>query len=864
MRSKLTQAHIPWLFTLGILIAVASIALWNNKAELEEPAYQIPTDWFYLQRAYPQETINYTAYNDALSQAVRLHSLPFSKQEIPWEFIGPTNMGGRLSDVVMHPSDTQIIYAAAASGGVFKSINLGLNWTPIFDDQPSLSTGALAMDPEDPLVLYVGTGESNGGGGSLTYGGTGVYKSSDGGLSWESLGLEQSHHIGRIAIDPSDPQRIFVAAVGRLFSENEERGLYRSTNGGHTWEKVLSASSQTGSVDVAIHPEHPDTVYTALWQRIRYPDRRLFGGEESGVFRSTDGGDTWTELTNGLPQTEIGRIGLSISPSHPHIVYALYADDIGPFKGLYKSIDGGESWVPLPDNDLLAENYNIFGWWFGNLRVHPTNPDRIFVLGLNLISTEDGGDTWNDVSGGMHVDHHGLYIHPQDTTLMISGNDGGLYVSENDGVTWDHKNTLPITQFYTVEVDYQDPLHIAGGSQDNNTYHAFSSVPDSWEPLFPVGDGQYVRINPRDNQIIYASFQRGALFRSIDGGVNFEFIRQGINSEEPFNWSTPIELDPSHPDTLYTGTNRIYRSTDKGTTWQPISPQLPTQSTQISIFDTFGTITSIAVAPSNSNYLYAGTDDGQVWVTTDGGLSWDNISDTLPNRWVTRVMVDPLDESVAYVTFSGFREDVSIPHVFKTIDTGESWSDISANLPEAPVNDIIPDPISPFHLYVATDVGVYYTVDGGAVWLPLGSGVPLVPITDLSLHPPTRKLVAATYGRSMFAFDLNVLPGGPVSIEPQSTEQPQAIDLFENYPNPFSNSTTFRFTLPASSHIQLEIFDLANRKLATLAKSYFIEGTHEIVWDGRDAQGQRVAAGHYFCRMLTDTQASVHQVVIVR
>ena len=817
-----------------------------------------------MQRAYPFETINYGAYDKALGQADRLYALGASKQNGTWDFIGPTNVGGRLTDVVMHPSDTQTVYIAAASGGVFKSEDLGESWQSIFDDQPSLSIGALAIDPEDPDIIYVGTGEVNGGGGSLTYGGTGMYKSMDAGQTWESLGLTETRHIGRIVIDPSNSQRIFVAAMGRLFSENEERGLFRSEDGGQTWENVLYVSPQTGSIDVVINPNSPDTMYTAMWQRIRYPGSRIFGGEEGGVYRSTDGGSTWTELMNGLPQTGIGRIGLGMAPSEPNVLYALYADEIGPFEGFYKSLDGGDSWSRLPDDGLLVSNYSIFGWWFGNIRVHPENPDIIYALGLQLIRSQDGGNTFQDVSYGMHVDHHGMYIHPMNPDLIVEGNDGGFYVSQNGGNIWEHKNNLPITQFYTVEIDFQDPLHVAGGTQDNNTYQTLSESPSEWDVLLPIGDGQYVRIDPSDNQKIYGSFQRGRILRSVDGGVNFSFALDGIDSEDPVNWSAPIELDVLNPGTMYTGTNRIYRSQDGAQSWEPISPTLPSSSNSISVFDTFGTITTIAVSRTNADFIYAGTDDGLVWVSTNGGQDWDNITQSLPQRWVTRVMVDPRVETTAYVTFSGLREDIPLPHVFKTTDAGQSWTDISGNLPEAPVNDIIPDPVQPGLLYVATDVGIFYSVDGGAIWMPLGEGVPRVPITDLSLHDPSRKLVAATYGRSMYAFDLTQIGIGPTDIEPVAEIPPEHIDLLENYPNPFASSSTIRFSLTTASDVSVEIYDLTNRKIATLQQKYYSAGIHELVWDGRDSFGNDVSAGRYFCRVQAGQEVRMHSLVRVR
>lgn len=849
------------IFVVGLLV----LDQFSQKGDGPQVALptQVPNTWWYQQRVYPQGVWRYETYDRALQQAGKLQTLAAAKRgAVPWRFIGPTNVGGRLTDAVIHPTDLQTFYVAAASGGVFKSTDQGASWVPIFDEQPTLSIGALTLDPTNPDVIYVGTGEVNGGGGSLTYGGSGVYKSTDAGQTWRALGLEKTRHIGRVFVDPTNPQRVFVAAMGNLFSANPERGLYRSEDGGTTWEQVLFLSDQTGSVDVFLHATNPDVVYTVMWQRVRTLTQRAYGGEEGGIFRSEDGGTTWTKLANGLPTTSIGRIGLVQAPSDPDRLYAIYADPLGYFRGFWVSFDGGDSWYERPDETGALRNiYSSFGWWFGKLQVHPENPDEVFAFGISLLRSDDGGESWSNFAHNVHVDHHALFIHPLDPNVMLNGNDGGAYLSTGEEVAWRHLNSLPITQFYTVDVNPLDPTHVAGGTQDNNTVQSRMSVAEQWTSLFPVGDGQYVRFDPSDEQVVYASFQRGSLFRSLDGGQRFSRAMHGIG-DEPVNWSAPIELDPANPGMVYTGTTRVYRSTDRAASWQRISPVLPEEVTDAR-YD-YGTITTLAVAPTNADVIYAGTDDGLVWNTRDGGQTWTNLSEGLPDRWITRVMVAPDTATTAYVTFSGFREDMPLPHVFRTQDAGQTWEDISGNLPEAPVNDIIPDPERPGFLYVATDVGMFYATTGGRAWLPLGTGLPRVPITDLSLHAPTSTLVAATYGRSMFAFDLNELDGQVTHADPIRDTLPLEALVVENFPNPFAHSTTIRFELPTAGDVQMEIYDVAGRKRATLLQEWRSAGTHDVVWMRLDAAGQRIEAGRYFCRIRVGDGFRTHPLIVVR
>lgn len=828
----------------AVILAAAGIVTLLLQRNIQKGTVQekIPNDWFFAQRAFPQGEINREVYREAQRQAQFMKAQATTVRSGSWVSAGPTNIGGRISDVELSPTSFDTIYAGAASGGVFKSLDGGQSWTPIFDEALSLSIGDIALDPSNSNIIYVGTGEVNAGGGSQTYDGFGLYRSTDAGSTWEHLGLEDTRYISRVVIDPLNSRRIFVAAMGKLFGINSGRGLYRSTDGGQAWEQSLFISDSTGCIDVVIHPANPDTVYAAMWERIRRPDRRSYGGATCGLYRSYDGGATWQELTAGLPNNSpaVGRIGISICAAQPDILYAIYADNIGYFDGVYKTTDSGDSWTRTNDG-TLGSLYASYGWWFGNIRVDPVNPDIAYAMGLDVYKTNNGGQSWFYSSGGMHVDQHGLYIHPQNPNYVVAGNDGGIYVSQNGGSGYTKSPNLAITQFYTGEVDYQFPERLYGGTQDNGTNRTLTGNPNQWQNIYG-GDGFYVLVDPSDNNYVYAESQYGNLGRSTNGGTSFQYALSGVAGSRN-NWSSPLAMDPSNPQVLYFGTERVNKTVNRAVSWAPISPDLSNGPPSGNLI--FGTITTIAAAPSDPNTIYAGTDDGNVWVTLSGGSNWVNISASLPVRWITRVAVDPFDARTAYVTLSGYRWDEYLPHIFRTTDAGANWEDISANLPEAPLNDVIVDPENTAALYLAGDVGVFYSQNSGTAWLYLGAGLPNVPVTDLVLHNPTRTLIAATYGRSMFTYDLDQ----PTGLAAGNPAPPGDFELLQNYPNPFNAATEIRFRVGTPAQVTLEVFDISGRKIKTLVEEVFPAGMFKTYWNGADIRGLPVASGTYIYRL---------------
>lgn len=788
-------------------------------------------------RPEPLSAADFSAKSIAWDQHQQLDQESLFKG-LQWRDIGPIVQGGRVVDIEVSPVNPYTFYVAYASGGLWKTTNNGVSFEPLFDDMPTMIMGDIAIDPNNPETIWVGTGEPNSS--RSSYGGLGMYVSTDGGNSWQHRGLEATDRISRVLIDPRNSQRIMVAALGKLYTQGGERGVFISNDGGSTWENTLPGEGWTGAIDLVMNPKNPDVVYAAMWERKRTPWEFVEGGKGSGVFKSLDGGQTWQPMNTGLPTgAALGRIGLTLAASQPGTLYAAVdnqeqlpedqwdlgdrplsvkrlrtmtqetfigqpkdeierfirsndfavdvtadrliallkndelsmqelLDELGnananlfntDIKGLeiYRTDNAGESWYKTHQGPVDQVVYS-YGYYFGQIRVAPDDPDRIYITGVPVVTSGDGGKTFdgsiNDPS--VHVDYHAQWIDPANSQHMLIGNDGGIDLTYDGGKTWIKLDAQPVGQFYHVSVDMATPYNVYGGLQDNGTLKGSSRHDwrdgEGWSRIFG-GDGFYSATDDKDNQT-YVGFQFGNYARLGDGRPQDVRPRDALGEEAlRYNWMSPVILSPHNADIVYFGANKLFRSMDEGDTWTAISGDLSVSDKRGDV--PYATITTVSESPQQFGLLWAGTDDSQVWVTTSSGDEWNDVSDGLPrNRWVTRVEASHFDRERAYVSLNGYRNDDISAYVYRTDDLGESWTDISANLPAEAVNVIKEDTVNENVLYAGTDRGAYVSLDGGGSWQSLnGGGLPNVPVHDLVIHPRDRELIAGTHGRSVWILD---------------------------------------------------------------------------------------------------------------
>lgn len=689
--------------------------------------------------------------------------------------IGPGIISGRIGDIAVNPQDKSTFYVAVASGGVWKTTNNGTSFTPIFDSQSSYSIGCVALDPNNPYIVWVGTGENNSQR-SVAYG-DGVYKSIDGGKSWNRVGLEKSEHIGKILIDPRNSNVVYVAAQGPLWGAGGDRGLYKTTDGGGNWECVLKISENTGVSDIAFDPRNPDVIYAASYQRRRHVWTLINGGPEAAIHKSTDGGKSWNKLTNGLPGGELGRIGIAVSPVNPDIVYALIeaTEDNG---GFFRSTDRGASWEK-------RYNYkNSSAQYYQELFCDPKNPDRVYSMDTYLQVTDDGGKTWRSLGNRYrHVDDHAFWIDSDNTNHLFVGGDGGLYQTYDRGSTWDYFENLPVSQFYRVATDNSVPFYyVYGGTQDNSTWGGPSRTINSGgitnEDWFLIvgGDGYQARIDPTNPDIVYGQWQYGNLVRyDRKSGEVFYIQPQPEKGEElRWNWDTPLIISSHSPTRLYIAANRLFRSDDRGNTWKAISPDLTRQIDRnklpvmgkIQSIDAvaknastsiYGNSVALSESPVNPDLLYVGTDDGLIQVTEDGGKNWTAVKSIngLPDTtYVSDLFASQHNENIVYASFNNHKRADFKPYLFKSSDKGKSWKSIAGNLPNNhQVWTIVEDFVNPNLLFCGTEFALYFSIDGGEKWTKLSSGFPTIAVRDLEIQKRESDLIVGTFGRGIYILD---------------------------------------------------------------------------------------------------------------
>ncbi|MAN59400.1 MAG: hypothetical protein CMC08_06150 [Flavobacteriaceae bacterium] len=826
-------------FLLGPFVLLFLISCQQpDSGSISGTVEKIPHDYMFMQRAYPSGNIKSGAYSEA---SIWKNEQRRQRGDDPiWEFAGPLNIGGRITDIEIPIDQAQTYYVGTASGGIFKTIDAGSSWTPIFDDQGMLSIGDMEISEANPTHLWVGTGEVNAGGGSLAYDGNGIFKSEDGGITWQAKGLAASGSIGKILIDPTNDQTVYAAAMGPLFRNDTNRGVYKSTDNGATWEQKLFVSDSTGIIDMAIHPTNGNILYAASWERIRRPNRRQYGGETSGLYRSTDGGDTWAELTNGLPTlpSEKGRISIAISKSNPQVLVARYANATGGIQGVYRSADGGDSWATMNSSQLTDVGFH---WWFRGIYIDPTNENTLYNVDFVVQKSVDGGASWFNAFPGVHVDQHALAFNTMVANEVLLGNDGGFYKSTNAGSSSVKNESLPITQFYRMHVDTQDANRVYGGAQDNSTMRTLTGELANWS-IIHGGDGFQPLVDPTNSSVIYALSQNGNLVKSTNNGATFSGATNGISFADRNNWDTPVVLDPTNSQILYYGTQRLYRTTNAAGSWSPISPDLTDGPHQGNL--TFGTITTIDVSTLNSNIIVVGTDDGNVQFSDNGGSSWSLVSASLPNRWVTKVLADRFNENTLYATFSGYRYGEDDGHVYKSENKGQSWVAISSNLPDIPVNDIVQDRYG--NLFLATDIGVLSSKDNGVSWEPFGANMPSVVVTDMHLHEATEFLYVATYGRSMYKMDISedILNNSDLASETSP----------KLYPNPATEVVTLETV--RNEAMQVTVFDALGRTVKTERFSGS-SGKYQISLQG-------LAPGIYYVGTQQEGKRYTHKLIVQR
>lgn len=779
------------------------------------------------------------------SFAERMKSAQHSRlANLKFDNIGPTIMSGRITDIDADPSDPTTMYIAYASGGLWRSENNGQSFEPLFEHEAAMTIGDIAVDWSGDGTIWVGTGENNSS--RSSYAGTGLYKSTDGGQSWEHMGLEDSHRIGRIILHPDDGSTLWVAVAGALYSPNEHRGLYKSTDDGQTWRKTLHVSDRAGIIDLILDPTDPNVLYAAAWHRERRAWNFVEGGADSGIWMSRDGGESWTRLdAEGLPDGEgVGRIGLAMHTSGAlytlidnqnrrpdeddedapsltkemlenmsreeflgleqddiadyledngfesrytaeaivdmvtseeiepvHLVW--YTEDANrelfdtPVTGaeVYRSDDGGTTWRKTHE-DYLDAVYNSYGYYFGEIRVAPDDPDRIYILGVPLLKSDDGGATWSSIGAPhVHADHQAMWLNPERPGHLLNGNDGGLNISYDDGETWFKANTPAVGQFYAIGVDDADPYHVYGGLQDNGVWGGPHTYVHSygWHgggsyayDRYLGGDGMQVEIDTRTNNLVYTGSQFGAYMRIDKSTGRRARIRpRHTLGERPlrFNWQTPIHLSRHNQDVLYYGSNKIHRSFNRGDDWETLSEDLTRGGRRGDV--PYGTLTSIDESPLRFGLIYTGSDDGLVHVSKDGGYTWTPIhGGDWGEFWVSRVEASHHELGRVYVTLNGYRWDHFEPYLFRSDDFGSTWTNLSSGLPKEPVNVVVEDPANENILYVGTDLGLYVSLDQGATFESMQGDMPHAPVHDLKVQAREKDLLVGTHGRSIYRADI--------------------------------------------------------------------------------------------------------------
>ena len=834
---------ILFLLLAGLLACHAVDKTESRRADQDAPRDRLtekyePEEEFFYQRAFPHDKIDWEQWMETKRHLPLQPTRRGTGFDDEWTTQGPGNIGARVNTLAAHPSDPNTLFAGFARGGVWRTTDGTATWQPVFDEQPFLAIGDVEIAPSDPNVVYVGTGDVNISGFPSV--GDGLYRSDDGGDTWTNVGLGETSIISKIQIHPTDPNRLVVAAMGKHWEPDQDRGVYRTFDGGATWEQVLFIAADAGAIDVLMAPDNPDLLLAAGWNRTRTQFTSTVEGDDAKIFRSTDGGDTWEMVTSGLPQDEQGRIGLTWSPTAPNRAYAIYVGTDRQLHNMYRSDDGGANWTELidlddPFNGLDGGELGGFGWYFGKMRVVDNGgADVLMLMGVDIKARFDGADDFIEVAPPwftyeVHADKHDL-IQLADGTVYLA-TDGGIYRSDANFDFWEDVENIPTTQFYRVAHNPHDPNGYYGGAQDNGSTGGNAQNINAWPRIFG-GDGFQMAFDPSNPDQFLAETQRGRIHATQDGGGSFATITDGLPDNEPRNWDMPYLVSPHSNSTIVTGTDRLYRGEigPFGFQWTPQVDFALTDTTQDSQLSQ--TVSAVDESPLVPLRHYVGTSDGRVWRVDHSGTLPEvaDITAGLPNRYVTALEASPTFDQTVFVTHSGFRAGDYLPRVHRSDDRGDTWTDLSANLPDLPVNDLY---VLPGHqdtvLFVATDGGVYGTLDAGQTWERLGTNMPNITVYDLELNPARNELVAGTFARSIMTYSIDSLLAQPpvlVSTDEPSTFRPLTV---RTYPNPATDALTVEFSNHEPGRAaDLVVLDAAGRLVYRQQFSGFGQQRHTL------------------------------------
>ena len=768
--------------TLLLAMLLCQFSCWQEDPKFDhvEDKFE-PYDHQYHRLFAPEDVVDPTAVMRSI-KASRTSDNDHSRQSIGnWRTEGPGNIGARVNSVAVSPTNPSILVAGFSSGGLYMSKNGGGGWFPIFDENDYLAIGDVVFSPHDPDEIMIGTGDPNIS--AFPFSGNGVFKSDDCGRRWQELGLDDLGIISKIAFHPTNPLHYYAASMGMPHIADDRRGLFQTINGGKSWQKILSLGAQTGVIDFLQHPTEPEILYAAGWNRIRTYEQSVISGNGGRIHRSLDGGKNWELLANDLPLEPVGRIGLAMSPSNPERLYALYVGSDSQLHSIHTSTDRGTSWRKIPtdsDSRLVSGVLGGFGWYFGKIRVHPTDERKIYILGVRVQEYDPKDRTWQSIAPfPVHADAHDLIWCGKDT--MIVATDGGLYRSLDKGQSWTDLENIPTTQFYRVDLDPHRPDITYGGAQDNGISRGSREDVNNWERISGA-DGFRTIFHPDKRDLYYVESQRGGLSVTTDGGFTFRSATTGISGDDRKNWDLPVIMSHFDPDVLYYATNRLYRSTSgEEVSFEAISDNL---TDAVPVLASTSSSTALAESPIDADLLAVGTGDGHLWRSTNGGDTWEEIGTQLPKRWYTSIHLSSLDKQRIFVTQTGYKNGDFTPLVHRSDDLGITWVPIAGDLPNTSVNhlQILPNNGEKV-LMAGTDIGPYLSKNSGRTWTRLGENFSYIPIYEQLYNFEKNILVAGTFGKSILSFDLE-----QVGLDGrQSSAIKENVERIEIYPNPAIN-----------------------------------------------------------------------------